>query len=285
MANLHKTFLEFDKKLNITITKANRIRTSELNIKNGINKYFKLFPTLTYKFARQGSFALRTLIRTQKDTCDLDFGLRFFPFPNLSPLTLQKYVSEALKNIQNSTYPIHKKKCIRLIYKSDYHIDITVYGVKVFKGSPFLATKDGWEESDPSNFKKWFEEKGGKNISQLQRMVKYFKAWADNKANKMPKGVILTVLVAENFISEIRDDIALRETAKKIHSILEKDFSCKMPVEPFDDLIEEFTYAKQDYFLKKLNAFVSDAILATQRTTKETKALQIWSKHLGKYFK
>ncbi len=285
MANLHETFLDFDKKLNLTKTKADRIRISEMNIKNAIKKHFEQYPNLNYSFARQGSFALGTLIRTQKDTCDLDFGLKIFPRPNLSPLTLQKYVSDALKNIQNNKRPICKKKCVRLIYKSDYHIDITVYGISTFKESPFLATKDGWEESDPSNFKKWFEEKGGKNIAQLKRIVKYFKAWADNKGNKMPKGVVLTVLVAENFVSKTRDDISLRETALKILNFLEDDFSCIMPVSPFDDLIEDLSNSNQYFILKKLNDFVTDAILATQTKTKELKALQLWHRNLGKYFK
>ena len=148
-----------------------------------------------------------------------------------------------------------------------------------------MATKDGWEESDPSKFKKWFEEKGGKNIAQLKRVVKYFKAWADSKGNKMPKGVVLTVLVAENFVAKTRDDISLRETAIKILNVLEYDFSCIMPVSPFDDLIEELSNSNQDFILKKLNNFVTDAILATQTKTKEFKSLQLWHRNLGKYFK
>lgn len=284
MANLHETFLDFDKKLNITKTKADRIRTSEMNIKNAIKKHFEQYPILKYTFARQGSFALGTLIRTQKDTCDLDFGLKFFPFPNLTPLTLQKYVSDALKTIQNNKNPISKKKCVRLIYKSDYHVDVTIYGIGKFNEPPFLATKDGWEESDTSNFKKWFEGKGGKNIEQLKRIVKYFKAWADNKGNKMPKGVVLTVLVAENYVSKKRDDISLLETALKILSVLEDDFECKMPVAPFDDLIDDLSNSNKDFILNKLNNFVRDAELATQMKTKELKALQLWRRNLGKFY-
>lgn len=285
MANLHEAFLNFDKKLDITKTKADRIRVSELNIKNAIKKHFEQYPNLKYTFARQGSFALGTLIRTKKDTCDLDFGLKFFPFPDLMPPTLQRYVSDALKTIQSNKNPICKKKCVRLIYKSDYHIDITIYGINNFKESPFLATKDGWEESDPSNFRRWFEDKGVKNIAQLKRIVKYFKAWADNKGNKMPKGIVLTVLIAENFVAKTRDDISLKETAIKILNFLEDDFSCIMPVSPFDDLIEDLSNSNQDFILKKLNDFVNDANLATHAKTKDTKALQLWKRNFGKYFK
>ena len=151
--------------------------------------------------------------------------------------------------------------------------------------SPFLATKDGWEESDPSNFKKWFEEKGGKDITQLKRVVKYFKVWADYKGNKMPKGIVLTVLVAENFIAKTRDDISLRETALRILNVLENDFSCIMPVSPFDDLIEGLSNSNQEFILKRLNSFVDDANLATQTKTNEHKSLQLWHRNLGKYFK
>ena len=95
----------------------------------------------------------------------------------------------------------------------------------------------------------------------------------------------LITLVAENFVAKTRDDISLRETAIKILNVLEYDFYCIMPVSPFDNLIEDLSNSNQDFVLNKLNNFVTDVILSTQTKTKEFKALQLWHRNLGKYFK
>ncbi len=286
MADLHSYFMQFNKDLELTASKAKQLKTSEQNIKKYIKKYFEeKHSNLSFKMIRQGSFVLETMIRNKSDKCDVDFGLRFFPIPkNLQPITLQKYVKDALTNVNNSTYPIHKKKCIRLEYKKDYHIDVTVYGLEDFYSSPKLATKDGWEDSDPSSFKKWFFEAGNNHLPQLKRVVKYLKAWSNYKGGDILKGVAITILAAQNFVSNKRDDISLFKTASKILDELEDNWECLMPVSPYDDLLENMSETSINTLYSRLTSFVKDADKATLKQTKETEALRIWKKHLGKYF-
>ena len=284
MANLHEYFLHFDNRLNLTPTKLKKLKISESNIKRNIKKHFTKYPNLKFTMVRQGSYALGTMIRTKDDYCDIDFGLRFFPFPALQPMTLQRYVKDGLATVKNTTLPVCKKKCVRLEYKGDYHLDITVYGLEGFSTSPLLATKDGWEESDPSKFKKWFEEKGGKNLPQLRRIVKYTKAWGDFKGNGFLKGIAITILVADNFVPKNRDEISLRETITKIAKNLEEEWVCIKPVSPYEDLFEGLTENHEEFLLRKLNYFVRDADIATAKNMDSRQAWVLWKRHLGVYF-
>lgn len=285
MANLHKIFIGFNEKLELTPTKLSYLKTSEQNIKKYIKQHFKeKYPELTFNLVRQGSYSLGTMIRTCNDYCDVDFGLRFFPFPKkLQPITLQKYVAEALYYVKSNT-PIHKKKCIRLNYRGNYHIDVTLYGLENFSGSPKLATKDGWEDSDPSKFKKWFEDSGGKKLSQMKRVVKYLKAWSDYKGKGILKGVVITVLVGQHFVPDKRDDISLKQTTIQILNHLRDNWSCEMPVSPFDDLIENMSQTSSIEVESRLNSLIHDAEIAIAKNTNEEKAIYLWKKHLGKYF-
>jgi len=225
------------------------------------------------------------MIRTKEDTCDLDNGVYFFPKPKETGTTLQKWIKEAVEDA-TSTPPQHREKCVRVIYAGDYHIDLPVY----YKESetndaenPHLAVKNiGWSKSDPKEFKDWFNKEKDSN-GQLVRIVKFQKAWCDNRARKMPNGLTMTVLASNHIKYNDRDDIALRDTLKEIKSNLKSSWSCVMPTTPKDDLLESYTGDK-DYFFKEIDAFIKDADKAIDEETNQLKASKLWQKHLGSYF-
>jgi len=283
MANLHEDFLFFNNSLNITKGKLTQLKTSEANIKRYIKSYLteKNVPVPT--LIRQGSFALGTLIRTKTDTCDIDFGVRFFPDPQYTAPTLQKYIRDALAKVSNSTLPKHKDKCIRLYYRAGYHLDVTVYVQTSFNEPIRLATKNGWLDSNPSGFKKWVEERGGKQTAQLKRLIRYTKAWADQQGKNMPKGVALTTLTAHGFVSHSRDDLSLLYTLRNVYDNLEEDFYCKMPVVPFDNLLEKM-YEHRYSFLNRLESLINNLEKATHSRLRDDKAKALIKGHFGKYF-
>jgi hypothetical protein len=283
MANLHEDFLFFNNALNIPSSKLTKLKTSEANIKRYIKSYLteKKVPVPT--LIRQGSFALGTLIRTKTDTCDIDFGVRFFPDPQFATPTLQKYIRDALTKVSNSTLPKHKDKCIRLHYKAGYHIDVTVYVHTNFNEPIRLATKNGWLDSNPSGFKKWVEERGGKQAVQLKRLIRYIKAWAGQQGKNMPKGVALTTLMANGFVPHFRDDLSLLYTLRNVYDNLEEDFCCEMPVVPFDDLLERM-YEHRYSFLNKLESLINNLEKATHARLGNDKAKALIKGHFGKYF-
>jgi len=260
--------------------------TSRDNLRDAIRKHFKeKHNEYAPKFRGQGSYSLGTMIRTKNDMCDLDNGVYFFPKPKETPTTMQNWVWDAVENA-TSEKPQHRSRCIRVIYKGDYHIDLPVY----YKESetndnenPHLAVKNSeWSKSDPKEFNTWFKNQKDKE-GQLVKTVRYLKAWCDNKTNKMPNGLTMTVLACRNIKYNDRDDICLRDTLKAIKSSLNISWTCKMPTTPQDDLLLNYSGDK-DYFFKSIDAFIEDATKAIETETNQLKASKLWQKHLGSYF-
>ncbi|MBO6047716.1 MAG: hypothetical protein J6P61_08255, partial [Erysipelotrichaceae bacterium] len=130
----------------------------------------------TPKFFIQGSYKLKTLIRTKDDLCDLDDGVYFKSNPdNVSGTTLQSWVKEAVDGVTDAT-PTHKKKCIRVDYKAGYNIDlpVMVYDEDMDE-HPHLAVKySGFRDDDPKEFVEYFNEH---KTEQMRRIIKYLKAF------------------------------------------------------------------------------------------------------------
>ena len=57
---------------------------------------------------------------------------------------------------------------------------------------------------------------GGKQAAQLKRLIRYTKAWADQQGKNMPKGVALTTLTTNGFVSHSRDDLSLLYTLRSV---------------------------------------------------------------------
>src|SRR5690606_28087796 len=125
MANCNKLFLDFNDKLKLTSSKIQRMKTARENIKSKLIEYFKDKPK--YGFTGtwiQGSYKMDTIFRTKEDTCDKDLGAYFKTVdPEVSAATVMDHVFNAVENV-TSTRPSKKSKCIRVIYKDDFHIDI-----------------------------------------------------------------------------------------------------------------------------------------------------------------
>jgi hypothetical protein len=103
--------------------------------------------------------------------------------------------------------------------------------------------QEGWIESDPKAITDWFMAKLKVHGEQLRSVVKYIKAWKDyqNSINNVVhlKGLTIAILVGEEFYSNDEDFDSLSGTLKKIELSLKNKFSCKKPVPPFDELLEE----------------------------------------------
>jgi len=286
MANCNKLFLDFNKELKITSTKKNKLMTSKNELREKIKKHFKKnHSDYDPKFRLQGSYILNTLIRTKEDTCDLDDGVYFIREPDKSGTTLQRWVKEAVEDATD-TPPEHREKCIRVIYKDDYHIDLPIYYFdKENDNHPHLAIKNNdWEESDPKEFWEWFNnQKDG--ARQIVRIVKYLKAWCDHKRNKMPDGLAVTILAEDNIVyNENRDDKTLRDTLEGMRDSLKQKFECLVPTTPKDDVFEDYTETRKNNFLDNLDAFIEDANKAIDEEENQLEASKLWKKHLGDRF-
>jgi hypothetical protein len=111
------------------------------------------------------------------------------------------------------------------------------------------------------------------------------KAWADLKRSEMPCGIVMTILVANNFAVNDSDDIALRDTLVNIKNyLLSNGFQCPRPTSPLgEDLFASTIQKDKDYFMNALNGLILSANNAVNATN-EKDACKEWEKHFGSRF-
>ncbi len=261
MANCHNLFGEFNTEISLTSNKKTKMTSSKDKLRERIRKYFKEnHSEYIPKFYIQGSYKMKTGIRTKDDICDLDDGVYFFRTPDVTATTLQNWIWDAV-NGYTTTSPEHRKKCIRTIFSGDYEIDIPVY-YKVSGEEYQLAVKNnGWEDSDPKALIDWFNDNKDAN-GKMIKTIKDLKAWCDYKRNKMPSGLAMTIL-AMNAKSKIvlndRDDILLTDILREIKKTLAQKFECVVPVTPKDNLFADYDDTRKTNFLTNLDNFLTDA--------------------------
>lgn len=302
MANCNNHFNEFNDKIRLTDARRKSLKGSRKELRNKVRKWFKENKPNEPQpqFSGQGSMVMDTIINPIPRKISVDNGEKTILYYDVddgvyfvgdkdanhrtTPATYHNWVYQAVEGHTDSD-PIDKNTCIRTIFADGHNIDQPIYYKK--GDTPELAHKaKGWIESDPKAFSTWFIEQADQN-PQLRQLVRYLKAWADNRefSNQslpMPSGLILTILVAENAVYRDRDDVALKETLLAIWSKLKIHFVCKRPTKPTgENLLSD--YAQKDYFLSCLEKFANDAQKALQEKNFK-KATEFWRKHLGERF-
>jgi hypothetical protein len=289
-SNCHESFLTFNQNLNIPSTKRQLLIRSRQAIENKLKDYFKSKGTSEVPMTWiQGSYKLGTIIRTKHDTCDIDMGMYFFVQPNVEPRTLLQNVNRALNDHTTGSISI-RRKCVRVNYAGDFHIDIPVYYRDQIKNKQWLATKEyGWEESDPKLFWEWFKHKTTSK-PQLVRVIRYAKAWLNNYAvktgRKAPSGLALTIWYIKNFVPHQRDDASFFYSSLRLMGQLSGhvgSWDCRMPVKPQDDLIIRVDEYQRRNFKEDLKQMLNDATRAVVANSK-TEASEIWKSIFGKWF-
>jgi hypothetical protein len=150
-------------------------------------------------------------------------------------------------------------------------------------GAPYkIAIKDkDWHNNDPKAMVDWFNKKKDKDCHLID-VIKYLKGWCDFIGN-MPSGLSMTILASNaknKLIFGDRGDINLADTLKEIKKALDNKFECIVPVEPNDNLFEDYDSTKKEKFLNALKDFIADADAAL-REDNQLKASKLWRKHLG----
>jgi hypothetical protein len=285
MANCHHLFGAFNTEISLTFSKKTKMTNSKDGLRERIRKHFKEHhPAYLPKFYIQGSYKMKTGIRTKDDICDLDDGVYFFRTPDVSATTLQNWVWDAV-NGYTSTSPEHRKKCIRNIFSGDYEIDIPVYYKIDGKEYQLAVKNNGWEDSDPKALIDWFNDNKDAN-GKIIKVIKELKAWCDHKRNKMPSGLAMTILAMnakDKIVLNDRDDILLTDVLREIKKALAQKFECIVPVTPKDDLFADYDSTRKNNFLINLDSFLADAEAALKESN-QLKASRLLQKHLGTRF-
>ncbi|MDN3643618.1 hypothetical protein QWY87_12950 [Lutimonas halocynthiae] len=276
MAVLHKEFIEFNKNISLTSKRKESLKNSRKELRKKIRKWFKdnKPDELQPKFNGQGSYSMNTVINPlpvtdsqgkQKLMYDLDDGVYFIKKneqnDHRSINTLHNWIFDSVDNHTGQS-SIKKNTCIRVVFADGHHIDLPIYYKN--EESILLAHRSkGWLESDPKEFTEWFN---GKKTTQLERIVRYLKAWknfreTNNNSLKLPSGFELTILATENYFEDDNDDRAFRETIRNIESQLTNTFGfkCLRPTTPAgEDLFANYSDTRKSNFLSSISSLLND---------------------------
>ena len=317
MANCNLLFTEYNRVIRLSDSK----RQELLFVRNDLRSRLQTGYLITSKkfgiehqmiHQSQGSFVMDTIIVPLRDDYDIDDGVYFIG--NLdkktrpSPAKFHDWVRDALDRGHDDIEKIiDKTTCIRVLYKSGFHVDIPIYYADN-TDAPDLADKNnGWILSHPIEFIEWFENKIAsgfqkkfitetrmfnefekwtsdirKRDHQLRKIVRYMKAWGDLRREEMPCGLVMTILAANNYSPHERDDISLKETLVNIHAALRRDFKCERPTTPEgEDLLRN--YKNKDAFMKYLGYFIDNAKKGLEEPNQKL-ACKHWQSSLGDRF-
>lgn len=317
MANCKLLFSEYNRLIRLSDVKRQELLLVRNNLRDRLRsgyaftaKKFGINHQMIHQ--SQGSFVMDTIIVPLRDDYDIDDGLYFIG--NLDrktrpiPAQFHEWVKDALDRDHDDIEKIiDKSTCIRVLYKSGFHVDTPIYYADNVD-SPDLADKNrGWILSHPIEFIDWFEKKIAsgfkkafitearmftefeqwtsdirKQDHQLRRIVRYLKAWGDLRREEMPCGLIMAILAANHYSPHERDDIALKETLVNIHAELKRNFKCERPTTPEgEDLLS--SYKNKDAFMKYLGYFIDNAKKALEEPNQKA-ACKHWQASLGDRF-
>lgn len=317
MANCNDLFRSFNQKIRLSDNDRNTLISEREKLRSQIALEFynvqdRITDADSVNFFSQGSYVMDTIIKPLKDDFDLDDGIYFSGDLDADqrhePKDYSDWIYQTLKDYQPVSRLETKDTCIRVKFK-DFHVDLPIYYFQDHKDNPDLAhLKEGWILSNPIKFISWFEEKAEssfegkfllekaysndfqtwqedirKNDVQLRRIVRYLKAWGDFQRADMPPGIILTILAAENYVPNERDDISLNETLVKIEKqLISNNWKCLRPTPPEnEDLFKG--YKKLEFFKTALSSFVRDSSQAISNPDSRASCLK-WQTHLGDRF-
>lgn len=318
MSDCHEIFQHYNATIKLSDDKREVLKGTRDMLRTRISTSYSMNAGGNYghelEFQSQGSYVMDTIITPTDDDYDLDDGVYFLgTLPRASrPSTLDfhKLLIKLIGPIDKSIASvIDKETCVRVQTDKGFHIDLPIYYAGD-KNCPDLAhTASDWTLSNPIEFIAWFEgiaqsgfQKGyllekrlfseyknwrseiRKNDVQLRRLVRYLKAWGDLRRGEMPSGIIMTILAAENFSLDQRDDIALANTLKNMVKKLESEFVCRRPTTPKgEDLFAGYSQTRKDYFMTALKTFSNSAQQAIDSPNQREGCLK-WQRHLGDRF-
>ena len=221
--------------------------SNRTRLRNGLKKAEKPAPL---EFVKQGSYAMKTMLRHPDNDYDIDDGVYFKKSDlvgdrgaEMTSLQTRQMVRDAVNDSSFKRAPEVRGNCVRIFYEKGYHVDVPVYrkveddGTTVYE----LASSSEWKRSDARDVTAWFDDarKKSTDSGQLRRLVREIKKYARSRTSwsgSILSGFGITALVIECQRIDAREDRALHDTMKAIRDRLNGNLTVAHPVTPNDTI-------------------------------------------------
>lgn len=273
---------------------ANRTR-----LRNGLANANKPAPL---EFIKQGSYAMKTMVRDPDNDYDIDDGVYFRKEDlvgergaEMTSLQARQMVRNAVDDGKFKRAPEVRSNCVRVIYEKGYHVDLPVYR-RVVTSTAFgdevhyeLAASSGWKRSDARDVSDWYEDERAKSADgvQLRRINRDLKKYARSRYSwrgGILSGFGITVLTTERFRVNNREDRALYDTMVAIRDRLNWDLQVVHPVTPGDYITSGSDDPGARCFRDKLTEAIDTLQPLFETDCTRERALKCWDKMFATTF-
>ena len=270
-----KNVVDFNEVLANTVN-INQSRLDDLNdhvaaVTTHLSRHLEAFE----KVERQGSYALRTIIKPKENReYDADILLFMEYEPGKKPA---EYINDAYNCIrQHGTYKdmVHRKtRCVMVDYAGDFHLDI-VPCIEI-NGQRYICNNktNGFEITDGTGYRDWFNEKTRITNGNLKRATRLLKYMRDHKGNFTAPSILLTTLIGnsvydgEGDTNFKTDADTLKTVCNRIDALLQANpfkLEIRNPVLPQETFTRHWDQNKYRNFRDKFKIYndqVNDALM------------------------
>ena len=261
-----------------------------------VSKFLKKNLESYKKIERQGSYALRTVIRPVRDGQDYDADLLLYMEYDKSKKP-HEYIDEVYECFKDSgTYKdlVHKRtRCVKLEYKGEIHLDIVPCITKP-DGKQYICNNktQEFEITDGTGFREWFNGKSSITNGNLRKATRLLKFLRDHKGNFKAKSILLTTLIGRTVKGkDDADDFknvpdALKTVSNRINDFLQENplrpeiFNPALPEEEFTRDWSQKNYENFREMFDIYNRRIDEAHAATEHNDSVDK----WRKVFGDSF-
>ncbi len=174
----------------------------------------------------QGSFRLKTTVKPiGEEEYDLDFVAELPVDSTMTPNTLYNHIASILSNdgIHNDMVQL-KKRCVRVNYANDFHIDI-MPGKLINKSTgeiivPDRELKSWYHRSNPIGFAEWFENQARTQLLYEMNNFRDIKCSVEEVSEQELTARLEPLRRAVQLVKRFRDVYCLRKGIEPVRSIV-----------------------------------------------------------------
>lgn len=276
-----------------------RRNSNRTRLRNGLAAAGKPAPL---EFVKQGSYAMKTMVRDPDNDYDIDDGVYFRKEDlvgkrgaEMTSLQARQMVRDAVDDGKFKQAPEVRPNCVRVFYEKGYHVDLPVYR-RVVTSTVFgdeihyeLAASSGWKRSDARDVSDWYEDERAESADgvQLRRINRDLKKYARSRYSwrgGILSGFGISVLLTERFRQNEREDRALYDTMVAIRDRLTWNLQVAHPVTPGDYITSGPDDARARCFRDKLTEAIDTLQPLFEADCTRERALKCWDKVLATTF-
>ena len=246
------------------------------------------------KTEKQGSYAMKTIIKPVKENNEFDADLLIY-LDNKDGKEPQDYIQDLFsffKNNQNYSHMAKRKtRCVTLDYAGDFHLDLVPCIEK--GGSTYICNfeENGFEVTDGTGYREWLNSKTSDTNGELKKVTRLMKFMRDHKGNFSVKSILLTTLLGNSVndipLGDFTDTpTALLKIMNSLNNFLQEHPQMpiiKNPVLPGENFNRHWDQSKYENFRDKINTYyikVKDAYYDEDHNS----SIKKWQKVFGDKF-